>query len=79
MDDVLTKWENELRAEGEKNGENRSAVRTSQYYGKTENETMLYLMQEYGMTQEDARSTTLKYWENASFSRTRKTTSNALT
>ena len=71
MDDVLTKWENELRAEGErvgykngeKNGENRSAVRTSQYYGKTENETMLYLMQEYGMTQEEARSTTLKYWK----------------
>ena len=67
MDDVLTKWEDELRAEGEKvgykNGENRSAVRTFQYLGKTENETMLYLMQEYGMTQEEARSTTLKYWK----------------
>ena len=63
MDDVLTKWEDELRAEGEKNGENRSAVRSFQYLGKTENETMLYLMQEYGMTQEEARSTTLKYWK----------------
>ena len=78
MDDVLTKWEDELRAEGYKkgfeegykNGKYRAAVRSFQYYGKTENETMLYLMQEYGMTQEEARSTTLKYWENASFSRT---------
>ena len=88
MDDVLTKWEQGLRAEGYENGEkvgyengekvgyengqkvgyvngqNSTAVRTCQDLGKTEDETIHYLMQKYGMTHEEARSTTVQYWQS---------------
>ena len=72
MDDVLTKWEQGLRAEGYVNGEkvgyvngqNSTAVRTCQDLGKTEDETIHYLMQKYGMTQEEAHSTTVQYWQS---------------
>ena len=80
MDDVLTKWEQGLRAEGYANGEkvgyengekvgyengkNSSTVRTCQDLGKTEDETIHYLMQKYGMTRDEAHSTTVQYWQS---------------
>lgn len=68
MDDVLTKWEQGLRAEGyangEKAGQNCSTVHTCQDLGKTEDETIHYLMKKYGMTRDEARSTTTQYWQS---------------
>ena len=80
MNDVLTKWEQALRAEGFEQGEkagfeqgekagfvsgkNRSAVQTCQDLGKSEDDTIFYLMQKFSMTREEAQYTTLKYWQN---------------
>jgi hypothetical protein len=51
---------------GEKSGFNKGQVQACQDFGKTEDETIQYLMQKYGMTLELARSTTQKYWQHSS-------------
>ena len=74
MDDVLTKWEQGVFDKGEKSGFdkgeksgfNKGQVQACQDFGKTEDETIQYLMQKYGMTLELARSTTQKYWQHSS-------------
>ena len=74
MDDVLTKWEQGVFDKGEKSGFdkgeksgfNKGQVQACQDFGKTEDETIQYLMQKYGMTLELARSTTPKYWQHSS-------------
>ena len=70
MDDVFAQWEQKFidqgyeqgQKEGFENGQNSSAVRACQRFGKSEDETMHYLMLEYGMTKDDARTTTKQYW-----------------
>ena len=66
MDDVLTKWEQGVFDKGEKSGFDKGQVQACQDFGKTEDETIQYLMQKYGMTLELARSTTQKYWQHSS-------------
>ena len=66
MDDVFAQWEQKFIEQGQKegfeNGQNSSAVRACQDFGKTKDETIAYLIQKYGMTRDNARATTQQYW-----------------
>ena len=62
MDDVLAQWKQKFIDQGYEQGQNSSVVRTCQRFGKNEDETINYLMTEYGMTKDDARATTQQYW-----------------
>ena len=67
MDDVLEIWEQKILARGKKegyeNGQNSTAVRMCQRFGKTKSETVRCLMQDFGMTEAQALSATNEYWQ----------------
>ena len=79
MDDVLEIWEQKIFANGKKEGyesgkkrgfakgkeqgQNSTAVRMCQRFGKTKSETVSCLMQDFGMTEAQALSATNEYWQ----------------
>ena len=71
MDDVLEIWEQKIFANGKKEGyesgkkqgQNSTAVRMCQDFGKTRTETASYLVQRFGMTEAQALSATNEYWQ----------------
>ena len=71
MDDVLEIWEQKIFANGKKEGyesgkkqgQNSTAVRMCQRFGKNKSETVSCLMQDFGMTEAQALSATNEYWQ----------------